>query len=709
MLHLNRFLACGAALAAIAHTPATAQANERPAPAPYLDTVTVIGTGLPTEVMRNPASITVISADDIEQTAPVSIAALLRDVPGVDVSEEGIERVAIRGEGARRVAILIDGQRLTDHTNYGQPVLVDPTTIERIEVVRGASSVISGSSAIGGVINIITKKGAAQPFALSATAGYISATRGHRLSATASGTVKAGSGAVDYRLSLGRMEQEDRRTPGGQLKPSDVRDRNVSAHLGYRLGAHYFGLKTQSYDLGANVYTGIPSFIIELPRRDLRKSVLFYEGTHLTPWLTRLDVNLYHQRIDREFRNDVTRETPPRVAPAPPAPAMRVRVQSSSLDKQASSGVQLRAEMKFSAGSRTVAGLEWEDDAITSDKTTYTTRTPLTAPMPGVPVPSLRFDKAKTTTYTVFGQHELKLGNEFTATLGARAWRVRATHQASTDNGAAARSTKGTRDTQLLGSASLVWTPAPHLALRANASQGYIYPTLAQLFLTTTGGGTTLVGNPNLKPETSTTYELGARYASGTTVLDATLFHARARDYISTVSVGGAAGPGRPGSTNTYRNVDAARSFGLELHAEHGLREWGLTPYASLTVMRRQLRYANGYHTYDSGTPNLAGRIGLRKDWRVGHVAGTVDLFVRGESRVRLRTDAGNTSGSGRGSASEGNAPGYGTLGLRTHADFGQGSSLVLELGNLTNRRYQAYGQMPGAGRSVNLFLTHAF
>ena len=650
--------------------PAIAQTDVR-----VFDTVTIIGTGLPTEVLRNPASITVISGEALEQTAPVSMAALLRHVPGVQISEEGIERISIRGETSRRVAILIDGQKLTDHTNYGQPILVDPTTIERIEVVRGSSSVVSGSSAIGGVINIITKRGAAKPFSFSATAGYLSATRGYRASATAAGTIGAGPGALDYNLSAGRMEQDDRRTPDGRLTPSDVEDRNLSGHVGYRLGEHYFGLKAQAYDLAANVYVGQPNFLISLPHRDLRKTSLFYEGTRLAPWLTRIGVNLYRQTIARDFRNDVTTA----------AGALKIRVLSDSLDEQATNGATLRAEMKLSESSRTVAGLEWEDDGLAADKTTRTTRTP-----PGTTTTSLRNDDARTRTVSVFGQHELSLDRRLTATIGARGYRVRSDLGASTTNGIA-NATRDSADSLLLGSAGLAWTPVDRLALRANVSQGYIYPTLGQLFLTTTGGGVTLAGNPDLKPETSTTYELGARYAAGRTVLDATLFHARSRDYIATVS---------SGTTGSYRNVDAARSTGLELSAEHSLGVWGLTPYTSFAAMRRELRYGNGYETDDGGSPAFSGRIGLRKDWHWGPVTGSVDLFVRGESQVRLRSEAGTLSGS---------AAGYGTLHLNAQADFGDGLALVAELNNLANRRYAPYGQMPGAERSVNLFVTKRF
>lgn len=663
-----------AAAASSAETTETTELADM-AGAQSLDAVTVIGTGLPTEVLRNPASITIIDAAEIEEKAPVSVAALLRDVPGVQISEEGIERISIRGETARRVAILIDGQRLTDHTNYGQPVLVDPTTIKRIEVVRGSSSVVSGSAAIGGVINIITKRGAAQPLNLSVTAGYLSATRGHRLSATAAGTVDAGPGALDYNLSLGRMKQDDRRTPDGRLVPSDVEDRNVAGHVGYRLGRHYLGIKAQAYDLAANVYVDQPGFLISLPHRDLRKTALFYEGTQLTPWLTSLSASLYRQTIDRDFRNDVS------VAAGP----MRIRVLSTSLDAQTTYGANLRAEMKFSDDSRSVIGLEWEDDALTADKITDTTRTP-----PGITTNSLRYDDAKQRTYSLFGQHEITLGEQLTATLGARSSRVRSDHRASTTNGIA-NATSENSDGILLGSAGLVWSPSNRLALRANVAQGYIYPTLAQLFLTTTGGGVTLTGNPDLEPETSTTYELGARYAAGGTMLDATLFHSRSRDHIATVS---------SGTVGSYRNVDAARSTGIELYAEHALGLWRLTPYTSFAAMERQLRYSNGYHTNDSGSPGFSGKVGLRKDWSAGSAAGSIDIYWRGESNVRIRGDSGTIDGE---------AAGYATLNLRASATFQQDWSLVAELNNLTDRRYQAYEQMPGAERSLNLFVTRKF
>lgn len=646
-----------------------------------LDTVTLIGTGLPTEVMQNPASVTILDAETIRRQGPVSVASLLREVPGLQISEEGIERIVIRGESSRRVAILVDGQKLTDHTDYGQPVLVDPTTIERIEVVRGSSSVVSGSRAIGGVINIITKKGADRPFALTTTGSWFSATDGYRWSATASGSVEAGAGMLDYRLSLGRMSQGDRHSPDGVLAPSDVHDHNASAHLGYRLGDHYFGLRAQRFDLAANnyvekfdpvteTYSPNPDFTISLPERKLKKVSAFYEGTNLTPWLDRLSFDIYRQTTDRLF---LTRAT------LGPLPLMRLV--SDSDDRQLTFGANLRAEMRFSERSRTVFGLEYEDDRLTADKFTLK---PMSA------VAENRHDEAKIVTISAFAQHEMELGRDVTLTLGGRWYGVRADQQASTTNGSA-NPLHANKDSRALFSVGLVWSPAEDLAFRANVSQGYIYPTLSQLFLESYADSSNILGNPDLRPERSTTFELGARLSRGGTLIDATLFYADATDYIA-----------KMGTTRLkqYQNVDEARSWGLELMAEHRIDAWELTSYVTGAAIRRELGYANGYTTADSGTPRFSGRIGMRKDWQRGEITGSLDLFLRAESGAALRNDAGTLDDK---------VGGYATLNLLSEVNFANDLTLTVELINLTDRSYKPYDQMPGAERSVNLFLTKTF
>ena len=132
----------------------------------WLDTIAVVGTRTETSVQDNPLSVSVVDEEQIARKSGESIADMLRDVPGVDVVDDsipGMKRVSIRGEASRRVTILVDGQEITDHSNYGTPILIDPSNVERIEVVRGPASVLHGAKAIGGVVNIITKRGADKP------------------------------------------------------------------------------------------------------------------------------------------------------------------------------------------------------------------------------------------------------------------------------------------------------------------------------------------------------------------------------------------------------------------------------------------------------------------------------------------------------------------------------------------------------------------
>ncbi len=197
---------------------------------------------------------------------------------------------------------------------------------------------------------------------------------------------------------------------------------------------------------------------------------------------------------------------------------------------------------------------------------------------------------------------------------------------------------------RFLASAGVVWTPNDTWALRGLFSQGYNYPTLNQLFTQTTAGGQLTLPNPDLKPETANNFELGARFDNGATVLDATLFYTDAKDYIVRQGLPPVGGPPRA----QYQNVDGAKTTGFEVYAEHDLGN-GLTPYVSGAIIDRELNYGNGFSTSDSGTPSLAGTIGLRKDFDFRGIPASFDLFATGESSAKLRDDTGAVTSSAGG------------------------------------------------------------
>ncbi len=184
------------------------------APMTWLDRITLVGTRTELAIKDNPRSVAVIDAKDIERRPTDSVAELLRDIPGVEVSDEsvaGMKRLRIRGERSRRVTILVDGQEITDHSTYGTPILVDLYTIERIEVVKGPSSVLYGAKAIGGVVNITTKKGADKPIQAEAGGSYFSVSKGWQSWAAVSGN----KNGFDYRLSASTYKHGNRVVPKG--------------------------------------------------------------------------------------------------------------------------------------------------------------------------------------------------------------------------------------------------------------------------------------------------------------------------------------------------------------------------------------------------------------------------------------------------------------------------------------------------------------
>ncbi|MDY6456447.1 TonB-dependent receptor [Acinetobacter faecalis] len=135
-----------------------------------LSTIVVSAAGYEQKITDAPASISVITKEDLEKKPYTTLLDAVRELEGVDVGETrdktGQGTISMRGMGSDYTLILVDGKRQNNHgdiypnsfngNQFGHIPPLD--AIERIEVIRGPASTLYGADAMGGVINIITKK-----------------------------------------------------------------------------------------------------------------------------------------------------------------------------------------------------------------------------------------------------------------------------------------------------------------------------------------------------------------------------------------------------------------------------------------------------------------------------------------------------------------------------------------------------------------------
>ncbi len=188
----------------------------------------VVVTATRTELSPQQAttSISVITADEIRREGAETVVDALRNVPGLDVVQAGAlgttASVFVRGANSNQVLVLLDGMELNSVTAGSfdfAHLLTD--NIERIEVLRGAGGSLYGSKAVGGVINIITRKGSGSPEVTASAEGGNERT--HRETLGVSGK----SGALSYTFSSSYL-----RTGGFTINDA-YRNASVSTRLDY--------------------------------------------------------------------------------------------------------------------------------------------------------------------------------------------------------------------------------------------------------------------------------------------------------------------------------------------------------------------------------------------------------------------------------------------------------------------------------------------
>ncbi|MCP4986414.1 MAG: TonB-dependent receptor [Colwellia sp.] len=665
-----------------------------------LETITVTATRTERRLMDSPLSSSVITNEEIAMSSAASLADLLRDVPGVEITDAataGMKRIKIRGESSRRVAVLIDGQELTDHSTYGAPLLLDPAMVERIEVIRGTGSVLYGQKALGGVVNFITKKGGDEPIQASFSTSFDSATKGRQFNASAFGAVEG----FDYRLSWSDSEHDNRMTPEGELDETAFANDSIMAYGAYNFGEQTLGLTYDQYNMNSEIATGIPGFKLDMPQRDREKVAAFYTVENVSNLLTKVQVDVYQQTVDREFVQHMEMYG----MPARPPMTADMVVDTQINEQLYTLGFNGQFDFILGDAHYVIAGLQYTKDEV--DKNTYN-QTQMTMHMPAKPgMPAMppmvrdneeaNIEQASLTTQALYVQDEWQVSNDWLVTLGARHYWVDSELITSTRG----LETGKSDDSELVGSLATNYSLGEDQSIRALVSQGYGYPTLLQTAMGATAAGSYINPNPELEAERSVNYELGYRFRDGNIVVDATAFYTDSDEYLTTISCSETEFECiNPIKDDIYINADKATSKGLELDAAVDFAH--LNVYTSITWSERETTMGD-FTTDNTGLPSLYGRAGV-KFFGEGIVGNYwFDAYLRAASDAQEQESATDKIR---------NSAGWGTVNLAFSTRFGQDDMMLLsfEALNITDKKYSTASEgLLAAGQSIQAKLSVQF
>jgi vitamin B12 transporter len=264
-------------------------------PAPEDDAIVVSASRTEQRLRDAIPHTTVITQKDIRDSQAVDLPSLLRREAGFEFSQNGgtgaVTSLFMRGGRGAQTLVLVDGVRVEDAgfgTTAIQHIMLDE--VERIEIARGNVSSLYGSGAIGGVINVFTKRGRGEPgpsaeATLGArntwklTGGYGGQSGDTRFNVSASKFDTRGFSAVDTRLA-----------PNANPDPDGYRNESVSANLAQRLSAaHEIGVALfRSHGLRDFDNPSGPPTEISRSGQNLGMTQAYWDAQVLERWRSRL-------------------------------------------------------------------------------------------------------------------------------------------------------------------------------------------------------------------------------------------------------------------------------------------------------------------------------------------------------------------------------------------------------------------------------------
>ena len=681
-LHLTA--AAAAVFAALAASSSVAVAAEETV---STETVKVTAARVEQELMDVNMSVSVITADDIARSNARTVGELLKDIPGVQINNDGgqgIKRVGLRGENAFRTLVMIDGQKIAEHKSMsGSPLMIDPSQIERIEVIKGPSSVLYGSDALGGAINIITKKGGADGFHADVSVGMDTSSSGKQAAVSLSGQ----KDGWHYRLGAAYEKGDDLDTPAGKMQGTDFQSKAANLFLAYDINENnQVGFTLDHFDNEFNsISITTPGFYVHVPTWTRTKVGIFSESKNINDYLVRLRLDAFYQKSKKDMTNFV--------------PAGRGSVSPIAFNDMDQYGFSAQADWQLGENHYLITGYEFEYDKLDATSTTLIQR-------PTMKINQTTPYDGNAQTHALFAAMEATYG-DFILNYGARYTYVKSDMDAtqtttSTIIGNRSQTTvsdpssaDNRHDDKVVFNAGIVYKGIENTTLRALWAQGFRTPILQELYVPTNMGSTgTTYSNPNLKPETSDNFEIGARYFGHGFMLDASVFLNLIDDYIATLPISS--------NSSRYANVAKAKSFGLELAGS--LRLGDFEPYVTLTTMRRQYDNGQGYKTYKTGTPALWARYGVRWDRDIDGLDVHTDFYAHSQTSSKYDDGKTNNSSSYR-------LGGATTLNWTAGVAFGPEKQYGFNVGlyNIFDKKYQDATSIYEPGRYFSVKMSARF
>ncbi len=488
-----------------------------------LDEVIFTATRSEIDTAEAPGSVTVINRKEIEQKGGESVLDLIRGTAGISmqgIGSGGRKTLSLRGLESRHTLILVDGKRipgsndtLGPNTDY-QYDWVPTNQIDRIEVVRGPMSVLYGADALGGVINIITRR------------------PGKKLTGNVKLTSRLANGD---RNDDGDGHDADFNVSGGvtdnlQLSVGAQHTRRASVESKLNPGQSAIeGRKKQQLSLGAD-WQPVENHNIEL-EYSRGEEDRWYDTATRTNTLYQSQYDIERDQLSLGWKGTIGKTTS----------SLRAYQSKIDINNKATNGVAATAPQKLTdtvvEGNISVplgekhlitAGMEHRIEELENS--------------------NLINNKDDFSLNSVYFQDEIDITDSTLITLGARF-----------DDHEAFGSEVSPR-------ASVVWSATDKLKLKASYGHGFRAPTIKQASsdYVFSIGIINITGNSELEPETSDAFELGANYSTDKYSINTAVFDNKVKNLIELTG---------PITNRTYQNISEARLRGAEISTKVLLKE----------------------------------------------------------------------------------------------------------------------------------------